>query len=388
MPSVEPQLESAEPDETDDGLEQLTDESDALDDQDDPSAQDQDADTDDEPESDDTADEADDDDGLGDTAQEPGTAVVKAGAPALPDKPVVEATPLTFRAGRESVAIDGAFKSPIGELYCTPQAAGELLRLAERGRHYETTWQQTLQQKDRDNQALRTQWNETLAASQITLQRFNEALSSREKFIEFVNGFEQNKQALLASIREQVAESKRQHYEQAMQRMQQGDPQENQRRLQEYTDYAIADQLDQIRELPQYKFLTDQDQQALGEELSALRQMFVIQSPQDYPEHGIRKGQWVINQPWFEQWLGSRVAAIQQYRSQQSKAQQAKNYNAQRLGKGKPKPRPVGSSEQQERPDGFRGNAWDNPKLSMAERRAAYKQHMANLANVLSATPG
>jgi hypothetical protein len=300
--------------------------------------------------SDDSADTADGDAELESDGQAVGTAGQQ--QQAAPDEPWNPTQPFTYQSGGRTHELGGALLGADGVLYIPPESVQEVSRLVSLGRHHETVHRQQIQSFQRQLSEAKESKSSAQVRAEATANFWAELEAKGPQAIaQFLQNWMVNKPQLEAARLKAEAEQIRGQVE----RMQRGDPEEQQARETETRVNTIEDLVDRVRANPQYKFISDDQLKTFAKRLWRNQGQLFTQADRDYPEHGVQKGQLIYQTGYFDEEL-AEFAAVAQARAQgQQNVADARKFNQQRGAQGKRGPSVGQGSAQSGRTSGGNG---------------------------------
>lgn len=301
--------------------------------------------------SDDSADTADGDTDLESEGQAVGTAEPSQ-QQAAPDEPWNPTQPFTYQSGGRTHELSGALLGADGVLYVPPEAVQEVSRLVSLGRHHETVHRQQIQSFQRQLSEAKESKSQAQVRAEATAN-FWAALEAKgpQALWDFLNEWKTNKPQLEAARLKAEAE----HIRKEAERMRQGDPEEQQARETETRVNTIEGLIDQVRNNPQYKFLSDDQLKTFAKRLWRNQGQLFAQADRDYPEHGVQKGQLIYQTGYFDEELAEFASVAQAQAQNRQNVADARKFNQQRNAQGKRGPAVGQGSAQTGRSSGGNG---------------------------------
>jgi hypothetical protein len=204
--------------------------------------------------------------------------------------------PFTFRSGGRLLEVEGAVEAKDG-LYIPAEKVEAVREAIQRGVHHDSTFQQTMAEKDRQIAALDPELNERVVEAEAILEFFERHMASADSVQELVANFPHHKAVLAAQLEARREKAARLLAEKVGPGAVAGSGGElPPEKFNELATKAFWGHFDDLLDRGEFRGLfTGDNRKALEQHLARHIASYVIVAPDDIPSEGIKKGEKGIN---------------------------------------------------------------------------------------------
>lgn len=254
-----------------------------------------------------------------------------AAAPTEEPKPAT-AAPFTYKGAKGEHTLEGAQYYAGDGLYIPDAGVPQLKQLLATAAHHNSTWQREKREFARQLEQAQNGRNAKDVAADALMDLVFKDLGKLEDdndVYEWAVNFRKN----LPNYQLAIERKKLDHEREQFTRQQEPDPEEVEAQHSSVASSELTKTLDQIFNRPEFKILDDEDRKELRTRYGAKALNYLSQADRDYPEHNLKKGDYVFDGKALLEEVGVTAAIKTRAASNAEAARKAAEANRRKFGK-------------------------------------------------------